>query len=227
MSKLRTTGLLFVVLVTVALLAPPSVYAASDQQDSVDHAIGTLQDLRHDKEFGTALGLMKRARAVAIVPRLFKAGFFVGGEGGTALLMARGAKGWSDPAFYIMGSASFGLQIGAQQSELILFVMSERALQAFMRNSFKIGAEAGIAVATLGTSAEAATTTNLHADIIAWASSSGAYAGITLNGTVIEPRDSYNQAYYGRVVKPRDIVLRRAVHNAAADGLVRALNSLG
>lgn len=227
MSKLRTTGLLFVVLVTVALLAPPSVYAASDQQDSVDHAIGTLQDLRHDKEFGTALGLMKRARAVAIAPRLFKAGFFVGGEGGTALLMARGAQGWSDPAFYIMGSASFGLQIGAQQSELILFVMSERALQAFMRNSFKIGAEAGIAVATLGTSAEAATTTNLHADIIAWASSSGAYAGITLNGTVIEPRDSYNQAYYGRVVKPRDIVLRRAVHNAAADGLVRALNSLG
>ena len=64
-------------------------------------------------------------RAMLIAPRIFKAGFFVGGEGGQAVLMTRGAHGWSDPAFYTVGSASFGLQIGAQESEMIMFVMSD------------------------------------------------------------------------------------------------------
>ncbi len=88
----------------------------------MDHAVGTLQDLRRDKEFGNARELLRTARAVLIAPRIFKAGFFVGGEGGTALLMVRGAHGWSDPAFYTVASASFGLQIGAQESEMILFI---------------------------------------------------------------------------------------------------------
>jgi lipid-binding SYLF domain-containing protein len=209
------------------LLAAPSAYAASDQQDAVNHALGTLQDLRHDKAFGNATSLMKRARAVMIAPRIFKAGFFVGGEGGTGLLMARGPQGWSDPAFYLIGSASFGLQIGAKESELVLFIMNDKALQAFMRDRFKIGANAGVTVATLGSSAEAATTANLNADVIAWASSSGAYAGISLEGTVFQPRDSYNRDYYGRAVKPMDIVIRRDVHNNAAGPLVSELAALG
>ena len=106
-------------------------------RSTVDHALGTLQDLRRDKEFGTARQLMTRARAVFIAPRIFKAGFFVGGEGGTATLMVRGPHGFSDPAFYTVASASFGLQIGAQESEMIMFVMSERALNALMQRPFQ------------------------------------------------------------------------------------------
>lgn len=222
----RTVGKLHAFLLAFMLLAAPAALAASDQQDTVDHAIGTLQDLKNDKAFGNAKSLMMKARAVMIAPRIFKAGFFFGGEGGTAVLMVRGAHWWSDPAFYILGSGSFGLQIGATQSELILFIMSEKALQALMSNKFKIGANAGITVATLGSSAEAATTSNLNADIYAWASSSGAYIGVSLNGTLIEPRDSYNRAYYGRAVKPRDIVLRRDVRNPAASKLLSELASL-
>jgi SH3 domain-containing YSC84-like protein 1 len=200
--------------------------AAADEQETVDHALGTLQDLRGDKEFGNARALLHQARAVLIAPRIFKAGFFFGGEGGQAVLMTRGSHGWSNPAFYTVASASFGLQIGAQQSEMIMFVMSDRALQALMQDQFKIGANAGIAVATLGSTVEGATTTHAGADIIVWASSSGAYAGISLDGTLVQPRHEGDASYYGRPVTSSDIVLRHAVHNPAAARLVRTLDGL-
>jgi lipid-binding SYLF domain-containing protein len=207
-------------------LANTPARADSDDQATVDHATGTLMDLRRDKEFGAAKDMLHRARAVLIAPRIFKAGFFFGGEGGSAVLLARTAGGWSDPAFYTIASASFGLQIGAQESEMIILVMSDKALHALMSNKFKIGANAGIAVVTLGATAEGATTSNVGADLVVWASSSGAYAGISLDGSVVEPSGDANANYYGRAVTPGDIVLRRAVRSRAAAGLVRTLESL-
>jgi lipid-binding SYLF domain-containing protein len=210
------------------ILAGGSVSARADsgQQALVDHAIGTLQDLRHDKEFGNARELLHQARAILIAPRIFKAGFFFGGEGGQAVLMTRGEHGWSDPAFYTVASASFGLQIGAQESEMIMFIMSDRALRAVMQDRFKIGANAGVAVATLGSTVEGATTANAGADILVWASASGAYAGISLDGTLIEPQTDGDADYYGRPVTTGDIVQRRDVRNPAASALVRTLDDL-
>jgi len=201
-------------------------WAANNGQDTVDHAVVTLQDLRGDQEFGNARTLLHRARAVLIAPRIFKAGFFVGGEGGNAVLMVRGRRGWSNPAFYTVGSASFGLQIGAQESEMIMFIMSDRAVQALMRDNFKIGANAGVAVVTLGSTVEGATTANAGADIVIWASASGAYAGISLDGTVVAPDRDVDANFYGRSVSSTDIVIRRNVHDAAAAALVRTLNGL-
>lgn len=200
--------------------------AASGPQGTVNHALGTLQDLQGDKEFGDAKELFRRAEAVLIAPRIFKAGFFVGGEGGRAVLMTRGPYGWSEPAFYTIASASFGLQIGAQQSEMIMFVMSQKALAALMTNKFQIGANAGIAVATLGSTVAGATTSNGGPDIIVWASSSGAYAGISLDGTLVEPQAEANEAYYGRPVTSREIVITHAAKNPAAAPLVHAMNRL-
>ena len=208
------------------MLSAPAAFAGPDEQAIVDHAVGTIQDLHRDKEFGTARDLMHRTRAVMIAPRIFKAGFFVGGEGGTATLLVRGPGGWSPPAFYTIASATFGLQIGAQESEMILFIMSDRALQALMRDKFKIGGNAGIAVATLGSNVQGATTANAGADIIVWASSSGAYAGITLDGSLIEPRREANASYYGRPVTPAQIVLHHAASNPAATELQRALDRI-
>ncbi len=214
----------FAVSLGAGLFGTPA-QAATGEQATVDHAIGTLQDLRGDKEFGNARELLHRARAVLIAPRIFKAGFFVGGEGGTAVLMVRGAHGWSDPAFYTVASASFGLQIGAQESEMIMFVMSDRALHALMANKVTLGANAGIAVATLGSTVAGETTTHAGADIIVWASSSGAYAGISLDGTVVEPQSEGDANYYGRPVTSSQIV-DHEVRNPAAHGLVRAIDGL-
>ena len=221
-----STVLSSLLLASPVLTASPA-FAGPDQQATVDHALGTLQDLRRDKEFGNARQMIRTARAVMIAPRIFKAGFFVGGEGGTALLMVRGSHGWSNPAFYTIASATFGLQIGAQESEMILFIQSDRALRAVMKDRFKVGANAGLAIATLGSNVQGATTANAGADIIVWASSSGAYAGITLDGSLIEPKGEADASYYGKSVTTGDIVLRNTVSNPSAASLRRALGALG
>jgi lipid-binding SYLF domain-containing protein len=200
--------------------------ADTDQQATVNHALVTLEDLRHNKEFGTARQLMHQARAVLIAPSIFKAGFFFGGEGGNAVLLVRGPHGWSDPAFYTIASASFGLQIGAKESELVAFVMSDRALNALMRDKFQIGANAGIAVATLGSQVGGGTTAHAGADLIVWAASAGAFAGISLDGSVIAPRTEADADYYGRPVTSSEIVMSHTVRNPGASGLLRELNSL-
>jgi SH3 domain-containing YSC84-like protein 1 len=225
-NRLILAAALAVSLFAGAATPPAWAQSASDDQTVVDHALGTLRDLRSDKEFGNAKALLNRARGVLIAPRIFKAGFFFGGEGGEAVLLARNSHGWSNPAFYTVASASFGLQIGAQESEMVMLVMSDRAMRALMQDHFKIGANAGLAIATLGSTVEGATTAAAGADIVVWASSSGAYAGISLDGTLIEPRREDDAAYYGRSVTSSDIVLRREVHNPAASSLVRTLGSL-
>jgi lipid-binding SYLF domain-containing protein len=214
-------------LTALIILAAPVARAATDEQDLVDRARIVLDDVKRDKEFGNAAELLRRASAVLIVPSLFKGGFFIGGEGGTGVLLTRLPDGdWSYPAFYTLASASFGLQIGAEESELVLIALTDRAKRAFMTDEFKLGAEAGLAVVTLGASAEAATTANLNADIVVWASSSGAYGGLTLNGSIIKPRDSYNEAYYGQAASPATITTSNTVANRGADTLRVTLRSI-
>jgi lipid-binding SYLF domain-containing protein len=225
-SRLLAASILGLGLLAAPLAAPPA-QAATAQQNLVDRARITLDDLRHDKEFGNATGLLQRARGVLIVPRLFKGGFFIGGEGGSGVLMTRtGAGHWSEPAFYDIGSASFGLQIGLEQSEMVMLIMSQKALNAVMQNQFKIGANAGLAIVTLGSSVGAATTSAVGADIVTWASSSGAYAGISLEGSIIKPNTGDDAAYYGRPVTTRQ-VLERGVTNPSASPLVSTLDAMG
>ena len=194
--------------------APPQAVQATEQQNLVDRAHIAVDDLRRDREFGNAAQLLRGAKGVLIVPSLVKLGFFFGGEGGEGVLLTRNPLNqWSDPAFYSLASASFGLQIGIEESELILMVMTDRAMADFMADEFKIGAQAGLAVITLGSEAEASVTSNFKPDIIVWSSASGAYAGLTLNGTLIKPRDSWNQAYYGQPQSALNIVSNRAVQN--------------
>ncbi len=210
--------------VSLALMTPGAA-KASDQQNLVDEARITLDHLRTDKEFGTAKELLRKARAVLIVPTLVKAGFFLGGEGGDGVLLARSAHGtWTDPAFYTLASASFGFQIGIQSAEVIMIIESDRALKALEADQFKFGAQAGIAVVTLGSSAQAASSTALDsADIIVWSSASGAYAGVTLEGSLVKPRDSYNEAYYGRPIAVREILNMNEGRNPGAETLRAAL----
>ena len=214
-------------LLGVVLLAPLAARAETDQQLTVDRASRTIADLRHDKAFGNARQLLHQARAVLIVPRLFKGGFIVGGEGGTGVLLARGpGNTWSDPAFYAIGSASFGLQAGLEQSETVLFVMTQKGLDALLRDQFKIGAQAGIAVANLGSGVEGAVSAG-GPDIVVWSSSSGIYGGVALNGSIIRPQIEDNRAYYGRSLGTREILFGHMAVAPRATALRRELATIG
>jgi lipid-binding SYLF domain-containing protein len=159
-----------------------------------------------------------------IFPRVFRGGLIVGGEGGYGVLLARdGGGNWSSPAFYSIGSGSVGLQIGVSDSQLMIFIMNDKALNAVLQNQFKIGGDASIAVATVGAGIEGSTTAALRADIVSVAKSRGLFAGITLEGSLMSRRNGDNAAYFGRQVSAEQIVISMEVHNPGADNLRAAL----
>jgi lipid-binding SYLF domain-containing protein len=175
-----------------------------------------------------ATQFLRRAKAVVVCPRIFKAGFFIGGEGGDCVLVSRAATGsWSDPAFYTMGSGSFGLQIGVQDAEVIMMLMNDTALNAFLNSQFKIGADAGISVATIGAGVGGSTGTALGADIITFAKARGLYGGISLSGSVFSNDSALDQQYYGQLIDPRQIVVTMSANNAGANPLRAMLAKFG
>jgi lipid-binding SYLF domain-containing protein len=197
---------------------------ASDETSLLRHATATVDDLKHDSMFGDARRALREARAVLIVPSLVKGGFIFGGEGGDGVLLARNGNRFSSPAFYTLASGSFGLQIGLEQAQLVMFIMSDKALRAVERSKFKIGAGAGLTIITIGAAGEAATSGNFQGDIVLWARAKGAYGGITLNGSVVAPDSDSNRDFYGHKADVKDILANR-VSNPGADELRAALRS--
>lgn len=198
---------------------------AGQEQGLVDRATLTVNEVFGEgNDRLNAARLLRRARAVMICPRIFKAGFFFGGEGGGCVLVGRDAAGsWSSPAFYSIASGSFGLQAGIQDLQLVMLIMNERALTAVLDNQLKFGADASLAIATLGGSVEAATTAAVGADILAFARARGLYAGVSLEGSLLAARSEWNRSYYRQEVSPRQIVVAMQAHNPGADPLRAAL----
>ncbi|MEP6830196.1 MAG: lipid-binding SYLF domain-containing protein [Rhizomicrobium sp.] len=164
---------------------------AADKGEILGNADRTVTHLKHDPAFATAARMMDGAKAIYIVPKLIKGGFIFGAEGGAGVLVRRTGKGWGEPKFYDMGSASFGLQAGLEQAELVFIINSERALSGIEHGNFKLGAGAGLTVVNLSSGAEGATTAH-GGDIVVWTSGTGAYAGISFNGSVISPDKDMN-----------------------------------
>src|ERR1700712_2561987 len=112
--------------------------AQSEQQQLVDRATLAAQDMLNDHDGHDAQGVLRKARAVLFCPRVFRAGFLFGGQGGGCVLVARdGGGSWSSPAFYGMGAGSFGFQAGIQDSEVMMMIMTDRGLRAVMDDQFK------------------------------------------------------------------------------------------
>ncbi len=199
------------------------------QQRLVDRATLAAQDVLDWRENGDqAQRFLARARGVMICPSIFRMSFIFGGSGGGCVLLARDGSGsWSAPAFYSMGSGSFGLQAGVQDAELMMFIMTRRGLTAIMDSHFKFGANASITLATLGAGMEGDTTTALRADIVAVEKSSGLFAGISLQGSVLSSDSVGDRAYYGQPVGVEDIAVAMRVNNPGADPLRSVLMRFG
>src|SRR5271169_6142280 len=159
-------------------LVPRPAHAQSDEQTLVDRSTLAIQDMVNQSLSDDPRRMLGRARAVMICPRVFKAGFFFGAEGGACVLLARAGNGtWSYPAFYTIGSGSFGLQIGIADSQLFMMILTEKGLNAVLDSQIKLGLNAGIAIATLGAGIGGSTTAAVGADIVAFSSSRGLFGG--------------------------------------------------
>ncbi len=198
---------------------------ANEEQDRVDQARITVNSFAADENMELMLELLNKAHGVVIIPQLLKAGFIIGGSGGSGVLLSYDpeSKSWSSPSFLTMGSGSVGLQIGAESAEIMLLIMSKKGMEAVVKNKFTLGGDASVAVGPLGAGAKAATTTNIGADIYSFSKAKGLFGGIALEGAVLQPNESANKAYYGSAVTPIDIVVERKVSNPGALPLEQSL----
>lgn len=181
----------------------------------------TFEKFVADPNVGWGPAQAKNVKGVFIVPQLLRGAFIFGGAGGSGVFLMRDAKTgkWSDPAFYTMGSASFGLQIGADASELVLLAMTSQGAETFLTTSFKLGGDVSIAAGPVGAGAKGQTTFQ-SADILAYSLSKGVFAGISLEGAGVAVSGGSNQAYYGKDTRPSDILVTRTAKNPKAAELV-------
>jgi len=160
--------------------------------------------------------LLPKAEGVVILPGLLKGGFIVAAEGGNGVLLAKDASGrWSQPAFYFLAAGSVGMQIGGQATDVVLLVFNQDAVQSIIEHQGKLGADLGLIVGTVGAGVEASTTTNIGADIMAFAQGVGMFAGGSLEAAALIKRNDLNEAFYGQTLTPADIVLSGRAENPA------------
>ena len=163
-----------------------------------------------------------------ICPQVFRAGFLFGGQGGDCVLVARdGGGSWSNPAFYGLGSGSFGLQAGLQDSEVMMMILTEKGLRAIMDDQFKLGADAGGVLIKWGGGVEGATTAAVGADIVGFTRSRGLYAGVSLSGSILTTKSAWNREYYGREEAAQQIVISMDANNPGAAPLREILGRYG
>ncbi|MDH3639430.1 MAG: lipid-binding SYLF domain-containing protein [Gammaproteobacteria bacterium] len=185
-------------LAVTALMFSLSAHAADPTKTEtlVGSANKTLRTFLAEENLEWFKNHLRDAWGVMIIPKMITAGFVVAGSGGEALLLARDAETgkWSDPAFYRVGGFSVGLQAGGQTAEVILLVRSDRALRSLMRTRGKFSAAGSIAVGPVGGGVES----NVTAELVSFTRAKGAFAGVSLGGSAVEPNAEFNGQYYGR-----------------------------
>ncbi len=221
-SGLSIFSVLIVVLFGLCTAPSATAEDASEEQLLVDKALITFKYFMYHPEMGYFKEHLKNSKALLIVPSFIKVGFVLGGAGGSGVLLVRDEKTgeWSDLAFYTIGSGSLGFQIGAQKSQMILMIKSQKVVESLYASSFKIGGDIAVAAGPDGTGAAAK---GLNADIISFARSKWAFLGISVDGSIIGTKDKSNHAYYGKTVRPVDIFVLHNVSNPHSSKLREAL----
>ena len=225
MSLVRRCCFVLAFAAAIILVSTPG-RALTDQEEIIQLSHISVQKILQHKDIGPSVrDLLGRAKGIMIFPDLYKGAIFFGAEGGSGLLMAKGRGGrWSYPAFYYMGSGSFGLQLGAQTAEVMLMIMTERGLNAIINQKVKVGGEVNAAIGPYGVGGEASTTTNLGADIFTYSINEGAFVGFSFEGAVIYPRKEWTSEYYGNPeAGPRAVVIDGRFRNGQADILRKSL----
>ena len=217
---MRTKGLLVV-------LAASGIIAAAVKNEPVERiraAADVFSEIQGAKDKGIPDTLLTKANGIIIVPGLKRAGFVVGGEYGKGEFVARLPNGrWSPPSTIRVEGGSFGLQIGAGETDLIMLAMNEDAVKQLMKVGVKIGGDLMAAAGPLGRDAGAATTPIPASGLLAYSRARGVFAGATINGTTLRSDDDDNAAIYGRKIDQSDILTGKVKAPEAAEPLMKVL----
>lgn len=216
-----------VTLMLLALAAP--AFAATARQDSEERlrmASGVLQQVMSAPDKGIPSEVIDNAKCLVVVPHLVKVGVIVGGKHGRGVATCRTAGGWSAPAFISTGGASAGLQIGAEGVDLVMVVMNDRGLQHLLANKLELTGEGSVAAGPVGRHASAGTDWTMNTEVLTYSRSKGAFAGLTLEGAVVEKDDDSTIAIYGRNAGFRSILAGDVPAPAVTQGFMKIVDDV-
>jgi len=186
-----------------------SALASSNQKEDIEriqNATQVFHEIMATPDKAIPQELLESAKCIAIIPGEKKAAFVVGGNYGKGLATCRTARGWSAPLFLAVGGGSVGFQIGGSSTDVVMIFRSEKGLHSLLSDKFKIGADATAAAGPVGRHAAADTDAKLNAEILTWSRSKGLFAGVSLEGAVVQADESGDHAMYGEEVNRREIV---------------------
>lgn len=185
-------------------------FAAQTAESIISDAISMLKEISEEEDANNMGDTLRTSHAVALVPTMLKAGFILGGEYGEGIILKRENGKWYGPSFYNLGGASFGFQIGAQKVSLLLAVINEKGVNAFLSSRTKLGGDVAIAAGSVGRRAEAATDAQVKASIYSYSMSKGLFAGVSLEGSVISKSVKRNKEYWGSEITAEEAIKKPA-----------------
>src|SRR6202142_1041741 len=218
----------FLLVASLVCLVTLTVFASSDREDDVNRthkAAQVFQEIMNTPDQGIPSGLLESAKCIAIIPGDVKFAFVFGGSYGRGLAMCRTGHGWSAPMFVAIDGGSVGYQIGGSSTDLVMLFMNDHALQSLLSDKFKLGGDASVAAGPVGRNATAATDLKLTAEILSHSRSKGVFAGVSLDGAVVQANKSGDRAMYGENVDRHEILSGKVPVPESARRLLHELHA--
>src|SRR5215471_11548520 len=214
------------VALALSLLSPVFLLRAGDTaNERLSDATSVFNEIMSTPDKGIPQDLLEKAHCIVIVPGLKQAGFVVGGKFGRGFASCRQTGGgWTAPAAMRIEGGSFGFQIGASSTDVVMLMMNERGMRRLLEDKFTLGAEASVAAGPVGRQTSAMTDAQLSAEILSWSRSKGLFAGIALTGATLRPDGEVNKEMYGQTLTARDILQGEAKPTPAARPLLEMLS---
>jgi SH3 domain-containing YSC84-like protein 1 len=219
-----------VLLMSVLGMAGTYAFAGSGREDSVDRlqsSVDVLHSIMSTPDKGIPEEVLSGAKCILVVPNLIKGGFVFGGKHGRGVATCRTAGGLSAPAFVSVGGGSWGLQIGVEEVDLVMLVMNDRGLQHLLSSKFELTGEGSVAAGPVGRHASAGTDWTLNTEVLTYSRTKGIFAGLTLEGAVVEQDNDSTRAIYGKHMMFRNILSGKAATPRSADAFIKAVSEAG
>lgn len=219
----RVLSVLVVLCLSVGSFAADETKDETKASDRIQAAGTVLDEIQAAPDQGIPEEVLGSAQCVAVVPSMLKAGFIVGARYGRGAASCRTAKGWSAPAFFMVGGGSFGLQIGGQAVDLVMLIMNDDGMKNLLSSKFKLGADASVAAGPVGRHASADTDWKLKAQVLTYSRARGLFAGLELTGAVIKQDKDATREFYERMVPFKTSLTGNVEAPAAANSFLTTL----
>src|SRR5579859_6098581 len=204
--------------------------AGSGREDTIERlhsSVDVLHSIIETPDKGIPEEVLSNAKCILVVPNLIKGGFIFGGKHGRGVATCRTSEGWSAPAFVSVGGGSWGLQIGVEGVDLVMLVMNEQGFQHLLSSKFALTGEGSVAAGPVGRHASAGTDWKMNTEVLTYSRSKGVFAGLTLEGAVIEQDNDSTSAIYGKQMMFRNILSGKATTPRSADAFLKAVAEAG